>query len=440
MLQAELGLLSSPIEHDQVRMVSAVDPQDASLRNHETTAQEATQEQETVAARQDSPAVSEKETSDDLFGFDGLGDCDIPKNAFATPKKTKPSRKSGTEIPMPVEESAQDIPATPACVQEPEPAANDTVFDPLLSAELPISLWQPRKPASVAKPPTAKPSFSDNTRNPSGAGVKVQKSEPGTPEATPMPVDDLARHSSGKPRQDRGKGRQEKFDDHRPGRDFSAPPRRDEPRREPREFDSPKHRTRKETAPHASFDDGVFDNHVAESSLDDVAWEPKIPKSRERKPDKVAARHAEESPFPPSARDKQAGFAADLEREMEDDHDWLSEGGEREQILSRPPRKDRKPKSYAETRKNEPEKPARNAGDREDDRIPYSSREPLPSSRPPTEVRTAGRAASSATGQPTQKIAVPSWDDAVRDIIEKNMQRHPVTKNERQGNNRGRRR
>jgi hypothetical protein len=53
-------------------------------------------------------------------------------------------------------------------------------------------------------------------------------------------------------------------------------------------------------------------------------------------------------------------------------------------------------------------------------------------------ARAQRRAESPVAGTSAQKIVVPSWDDAIRDIIEKNMQRRPAVKNEHQGNSRGR--
>jgi len=240
-----------------------------------------------------------------------------------------------------------------------------------------------------------------------------------------MPVDDLAKHSSGKKRQERGKDSRERYDDRRssdrnPG-ESSNRGRREEPRRE-----SPhsKHQHRKEVASQASYDAPVYDDPdvKSSSSFDDPAWEskPKTSKGKDRKSNQ-SFRSIDDASFAFADRESQSDFTADLDRNVDFDKDWLDESEDTKKAVSRDSHKNRKRKPFPEAKRNEEER----------ETLP-----PPPSSREPVAARVQRRTESPVAGVPTQKIAVPSWDDAVRDIIDKNMQRRPATKNERQNNSR----
>ena len=426
MLQAELGLLSSPVEHEQVSMVSAVDPHDNAAQDDDASDINGalTQQKESEIADFDLPTTSE---TDDLFGFDNFGDCDIPKNAFASPKKHKPSREPEKVVYQPVEVPPQDTSETVAFVSANEPAEKEAAFDPLMSDELPNSLWQPRKQQiSRAKTRPEKPSFPNRVSNQAVAKEQEWKSVSSEQESVSMPVDDLAKHSSGKKRQERGKDSREKFDDQRSSDrnhgESSNRGRREEPRRE---SPHPKYQHRKEAVPQASYNAPVYDDpdvKSSSSSFDDPAWEPKpkTSKGKDRKSNQ-SFRSIDDASFAFADRESQSDFTADLDRNVDFDKDWLDESEDTKKAISRDSHKNHKRKPSPEAKRNEEER----------ETVP-----PPPSSRDPVTARVPRRSESPVAGVTTQKIAVPSWDDAVRDIIDKNMQRRPATKNERQNNSR----
>ncbi|MCL2117404.1 MAG: hypothetical protein FWH27_03145 [Planctomycetaceae bacterium] len=460
-LQSELGLLSSPVEHDQVTVVKAADPRDATPQTDETPwenlnheASSLAQDKETVVVNTDFPGISEQESdswdvlsrqkTDDLFGFGDFGDCDIPKNAFASPKKAKSSQQTEMVAPAPAEEPLQDFPVS-ALGSKGESAESETPFDPLLSDELPTSLWQPRKPAPVFKKKAGMPVFPGNS-SPQPDAQKVERQPESRHQvAEAMPVDDLAKHSSGKKRHDRSRGTYEKFDDRHPREPSQGDT--DRSRREVSYRESGNKQQRRHTADvqQVSFENPVFNDIDIDPSYNGPAWEPK-PQSRgkNRKFDKPDV-PAEDASFAFADRDRQEGFAVNLERFADDDQDWLHEGGESKKTEPRTFRKNRQRNFPDETSKADPEHGTRNAFDIKEagrDRYSREERKPLPPpppSRQPATSQPQHRAKSPVAESPTQKIVVAGWDDAVRDIIEKNMQRRPVTKNDRQGNSRGRR-
>ena len=502
-LQSQFGLLSSPVEHEQVSVVNAVDRQDQDFApkvskafaeglisegliseglNSEGLNSEGpnsvgsslSHENETVVVNIDLPAPAESEKDHDSwespsgydsansfdansFDFDGFGDCDIPKNAFAPPSRSQASRKTET-VPQVASE-------TPDFASEPELAENVNVSDPLMSDELPTSLWQPRKPASVSKSKSSTPSLSGDTLRHFGGGGKEgggkeTERKPDTRDRgdAPPPVDDLARHSSGQKRRERGQGQQGKYDDRRskePYRKGSDRDRHEAPRRA---SESPYPRRHHESAPQSSFGRPTFEDQSVESSFDEPAWEEKPQfKDKNRKFDK-SPYSADEASLPAAGRDMQEGFAADLDRDINDGKDWLNEDAKTDYSGAGNTRRDRKRPSSAESKTAEPVKDTRhpvkdtrhtaeksavekNTFDKRES--PRKEREPLPpSSRSSAAPRPQRRAESPTAESPSQKITVTGWDDAVRDIIEKNMQRRrPAGKTERpSGGRRGPRR
>ena len=443
-LQSELGLLSSPVEHEQIAVVKATDPRDATPQTGETPWENLNHEasptalqKETVVVNIDSPVISENDSdswdvsssqnANDLFGFDDLGDCDIPKNAFVTPKKTVASRERRM-IAQPLTEPP------PALSERPPFAAETEALDLLMTDELPTALWQPRKPASVAKTKLLDvPSFSGTMLRESGLKDQERQSEFRGQEALPKPVDDLARHSSGKKRQDRGKGRQGKSDDRRPSESSNSDWREGSFRVS--ENQNP--RQRKESALQASSDDPVFDGDAGESIFHDTAWELKISKGKNRKSGKSSCPgEAVPCPFDDAVTDRNSrnSFAANLNGDVDYDKDWLEEGGKMEKTAFHVSRRNPKRNPPAEP-KPEPAKGKQSVFDKDKAPVRYSREKREPVSLP----RPQRRAESPVAESPAQKITVASWDDAVRDIIEKNMQRRPVAKSDRQDNSRGRR-
>ena len=450
-VQTDLGLLSSPVEHEQISVVNAVDPQDqddAPLdseafendSNHEISSPQ--HETEAVVVNIDLPTPTDSESdSDDLFGFDYFGDSGIPKNAFASPKKARTSHKIEKVAEVRGEETPHFVSPESDFASETKLSEIKNVSDPLMSDELPTSLWKPRKPQAVSKTKSDAPALSGDTSRHSPADALERKSESRSQGASPGPVDDLARHSSGKKRQERSNSRYEKFDDRRP-KESSHRSRDDDFRCE---SEPPIYRRRKEAAPQTPLDAPAFE--------DDLPWEPKPQfRGKNRKSDKSSFAE-EDTSFAfaegVAERDKQAGFAADLDREMEYEKDWLSDDAKTKHSAVRNSRRDRKRNAVVEPTKSVPEKDTQNSVvkktfDKEEGYDRYSHKErkpsPPPTSRPP-EQRPQRRGETPAAESPSQKITVAGWDDAVRDIIEKNMQRRPAGKTERQsGGRRGPRR
>jgi hypothetical protein len=451
MVQSQLGLLSSPIEQEQVSVVKAADPHESSSDNHDVPGEVPEseipfprQESETVAVNIFMPTASEKEggawnaspcqDADDLFGFNPLSDCDIPKNAFAAPKKPKSFQKAETFTSVPVEVPSQDVTEKQDVARLPgvESGEGKTLIDPLLSDELPTSLWKPRKPAPIAKTQAETPSFSDNMSGRAEGKTKEDWKQ----DADQPPVDDLARHSSSKRQHERSNDRQEKFADRKPREPLRESPdrdRREHPRSTP---DNQKYRPPKTTAPQTSLDDFVNDPvDILESSFDDLAWEPKqASQGRDRKPGKSFRQTDVPSSAFADRDDEPERLGTNLDRRNDVENDWFDDSAEIEQVPQRATRKDRQRKSSSEKKRKEPEKDMRSTHDAEANPSRHARKErefreerELSSRQPAVPKRGETPATGKAAGVPSQKIAVSSWDDAVRDIIEKNMQRRPVT-------------
>jgi len=336
---------------------------------------------------------------------------------------------------------------TPASNAEPD--SGETRMDPLLSDELPISLWQPRKPASVAKPPasTAVSSFSSETLN--KAEGKKQEENHASRTAAPPPSDNLNKHSFGKQRHERGDGRQqqEKFFDRRSREPMPDVPERDLREPPPMGPDRPRHRPPRAAAPQSTFNDFTRDelgDAPDESSFGELAWEPKpTSKVRGHEPRK-SFRQAEVTPF----AEREAGpkgFGANLDEEAirpatvrghDHENDWLDDSIEIEQASPRTKQhRPRQPISEKpEKRREKFDKDAKNAYEaerilarraREEQHVREEREESSP--RPSAAPKRAESPMKEKAAVATQKIAVSSWDDAVRDIIEKNMQRRPAT-------------
>jgi len=419
MLQSQLGLLSSPIEQDLVSVVSAVDQPENAFDNDAAQAEmsedgvsSTQQTSEATAVNILLPTTSE----DDLFGFDPLDDCGIPKNAFASPKKPK-SFRTTEALTQPLVEESQNALEKHNIVQptEAESFESETLSDPLLSDELPTSLWQPRKPASVARTSVDAPSFSDGVSQAEG-NKKEWK-----PNAVPPPVDDLAKLSSGKKRYERGNGRQEKSFDRK-----SREPLRDSSDRDRREHsgsatDNPKYRQPKTATPRTSFDDSVADvptdrgrtftptdnmpESPFDSSIDDLAWEPKqISKGKDRKPGK-SFRQADNSSFAFVDRPEEPeSFSVNLSR-GDDENDWLDAGVELEQAPPRAAKKHRHQKSSPEQKRHEPEIDVRSAFKVDDEPIRHSreERESLPRRAAAPRTPSAARFALPASSPPPRE-------------------------------------
>ena len=466
MLQSELGLLSSPIGQEQVAVVTAVDPPEIDSQNQETPAEVskgdvppvgvptdsvAGRSTETVAVHLLVPTTSENESDswdmkslqegDDQFG--AFDDCGIPKNAFASGKKSKSFRRDAGRnahfAAAPADMPPQEVPEMQdfALPLEAESAQSETVIDPLLSDELPTSLWQPRKsvPAAKTPAPAAAPSFSDTLSHAAVSKVEGRKKEwsaagrTAPPDAEQTSADDLGRPSYVPPAQQSAKKRYERGDG----------------RQQEKTFD----RRSRESVQDTSYREqlrNTADNPV-ESTFDDLAWEPKpTAKGRDRKPGK-SFRQADIPAFA-DREDAPKSFGADLDR-GNDENDWLDVGIDVEQVSPRPAKQDRRHKSSFDKpdKREKFDKDAKNAYEAErilarrarEEHVREERGESPP--RPPAAPKRAETPVKEKTaGTSTQKIAVSSWDDAVRDIIEKNMQRRPVTsgnKNDRDRRNNG---
>ena len=467
MLQAQLGLFSSPVEHEKVSVVNAVDqrediPQEDVSVNYEVVAEEtnadvppALQEGEPVAVKVLMPATLEDGSDaweassqthkhdDDMYGFNDLDDCDIPKNAFAPPKKAKSSRVTKSAAQVPLNGFAQDSPGQTASAHEKESSDSETPVDPLSSDELPVSLWQPRKPVAVAKKLPEKHSFAETKLNAPVDKIQERKSDFRKQDAEYPTVDDLAKHSFGKKRSERSQSQHEKTDDRRPddrrSRDSSVRSSDREWREDTRRpSESLRHQQRKEAAPRVTFDDRGQSSNKVDSSHDEQAWEQKNSKDKGHKPGKSSWQTNNISVVPDD-RNEPEGVGLNRERNHDVEKDWLDIGTEAEQSNTRDSKRNHKQKPSVESKRNEPKRDAKNAFDADDRPARHVREDRESSSRRPKTVQKPTDV--TATGTTTQKITVCSWDDAIGGIIEKNMQRRPAPKNDRpSGGRRGPRR
>jgi hypothetical protein len=219
-LQMQLGLLTSPIEHEQILVVSAVTPketekeQEISKINMEESSNE--NENQTQILEEETKAVSitiqvplhiddaaletdnevkipiesakkngaENETS--FLDFGDLSDPGIPRFAFSKPRE---SQAQTEKLPEPVtnievanndfssENKTNNNDALQTSFAESEnhrsELENAETFDPLATEELPTSLWQPRKIVATPPQPPKIASLSDklplkSTESPTG--------------------------------------------------------------------------------------------------------------------------------------------------------------------------------------------------------------------------------------------------------------------------------
>jgi len=480
MLQSQLGLISSPIEQEQVSVVSTAEESETDdLQQQEVSQDEipsfrqavlpigvptdtvagrstdsvAGRSTDTVAGRSTDtvtvnilvPTTSAQESDsrdakpDDPFGFSPLDNCDIPKNAFASPRKSKAFRKTGEVAPSPVEAPQDRSEKQDILPSEVGPGTSEAPIDPLQSDELPTSLWQPRKSASASKSPTptpaATPSFSDTLNDATVSKAEGRKKEWSgadrtAPQVTvPPPTDDLARHSSGNQRHERSGGRQEKSLDRR-----SREPMQEMSYRDRREHSR--------NVPDNQVD--VADNPV-ETQFDELAWEPK-PTSRGKNRETRKSFRQTDVPSFAEREDVPQRFGSGPDR-GNDDNDWLDAGLEIEPAPPRSKQNRQQQSSFEKPEKREKfDKDAKNAYEAErilarrakEEQVREARGESSPRpSATPKRAETPGK--EKAAGTSTQKIAVFSWNDAVQDIIEKNMQRRPAsaTKNDRDRRNGG---
>ncbi|MDR1491240.1 MAG: hypothetical protein LBT05_00725 [Planctomycetaceae bacterium] len=420
-LQMQLGLLTSPIEHEPVSIVSAVVPKETlqeennlseithnnakeSPRENDNQTQIIEEETNTVSVTiqvpinaETRPIVSEteKETKTlaesttetkvenevSFLDFGDLGDTGIPQFAFSKPRAT---RNPTEKLPEPVtkfevtnhdflsENPKGENLQTSFAEKEPLESEKEKVFDPLATEELPTLLWQPKK--IVATPPQSSQiaSFSDN--------LTQQKPETTQPLAE-TPLSGFKRRES-----NRQENRREKF------------------------------------APSSAFE-----------SSEDIEIER--PTRGSRPPQKKS--------YSPQRKPVLEEDAVLFEPEEKAAEEFVARPkSQRPTRDSRPQRFQRNPKtedisseqtSYRDD--SEPEKRNFSSDNSRIQEIPtHAQYEEFPQKRakerertvtkPRIEQRNSERSTDSAMPSPApQKLIVPGWDDAVGGIIEKNMAR-----------------
>ena len=434
-LQAQLGLLSTPVQHEQVSMVGAVDPREETpVESSETQTDNAivenvpTENQIVNSPEEETVTVSFEEKKDafQMFEFDDFGECDIPPNAFGAPPKEK-------EVVQPAESQiAMDF--LQETVEEQTIVAETAAspLDPLASDELPTFLWQPKKPASIATPPAPKTSATRESIKQTRDDIAKPKADVLAQEITQSDSpDDLNAHSSGKKRRERGKDRSERSEERKTPVDaerkgfgnFGGEKRPRQPEETPRDDDFNDFSTFEEEKLH-----DVFHGERAE---EDFSRPSKSSKRKKRGKIEQEERDFSESEFA-------GGFGTGLDDSYEKaaDREWLDEPtSARKNDGPSKRRRGRKSNDEMETPvSKENERDLRGRETRRDDRNDDARED---------RGRQRSRNQEAAPSRPApQKIVVPSWDDAVSGIIENNMRRHPV-KNDRKSNGaggRGRRR
>ena len=467
-LQSQLGLLSSPVEHEQVSIVGAVDAREVVPQTENVSSEiqsendsgnigmsfETVMEETVVAAN-----VPESKTeSDAVFDFGGFGDfddCEIPPNAFSKPKKPVAEPIVSPPVADSVDEKSffdDEVFAEKTDIfEEIKPRKSETEFDPFASDELPTALWQPRKPASIAKPVekpavTSKPAMTESLSRPVTPAAKFEDTNR-EKKAETAPSDELPKHSSGNKRRERGGQRpQETSGNGQTSRERNDHGRNDRKQGDANTFDKPrsqeerKPRSHRDSTEKKTFDDFVFDNDLATNGLGFA--EPKPSKRSNRRTDKESYSSDTEDisfeSFENAAKSKFSAGLNDNANNLEFEDNWFKKEDKPEESRERFPkrrddRKDRKPRPNADA-------PQR------DDRAAFSEEEETPVDR--SRRKTAPSRQQSGTRQDAppatvtpQKITVPNWDDAIGGIIEGNMERRPA-KNDRdrdrnKGNNRG---
>ena len=499
-----MGLLSSPVEHEQVSIVAAVDARET-VPQTENALPEVQNEngnssidmpfetvkEETVEAANIPECEAERDAAFDFGGFSDLGDCDIPPNAFSKPKKPFAKPVTASPVVDSVDEKSffddESFAEKTDIFEEIKPGKSEAEFDPFASDELPIALWQPRKPASIAKPvekpaATSKPAMTESL---SRSTVSTAKFEDINREkkAETAPVDESPKHSSGNKRRERGGQRpQETFGSEQTSRERNDRGRNDRKREGVDTFDKPRSQEEKKPRSHRdstekkTFDDFSFDDDLAvddigfgkgsfghrgpkkggdqnksgfcgnlDNGFDDIAdFSPKPgfveqppSKRRGQKPDKAPySSDADEmlfEDFENTAKSKFRTGANDDTDGLDFEDNWFKKEDKPEENRERFPkrrddRKDRKSRPDADV-------------PRRDDRAAFSETEeaPIDRSRRKSRQQSGTRQETAPAPVSPQKIAVPNWDDAIGSIIERNMERRPA-KNDRdrnKGNNRG---
>ena len=483
MLQSQLGLLSAPVQHEQVSMVGAVDPREITPETPEKlvadepleTVSVSFEEKVTVSEQVFSEPENKKEepekktTTFDLFEFGDFGECDIPRNAFGKPSKSE-AASDQREFEETIADFSQNIAEEPViAASEPEPEMVEKDLDPFASDELPTSLWQPRKPPSIAAPIADKPSLSLDSLRPSRSetvkpttGLAVR--EPVRSEAKDEPVDT----SSGKKRRERGKNRDAKSEDRKPSfgemRDDSlAFPERKPPR------DHREARAKADFGDFGRLDEEPFDEEplgrgfrAERSEKDNFSRASDSHKRRDRRGSKPVRQEEPVSmepdfDFGDNIDSGFGGFGADLNAsdELAFDIDKLQRNEPTPEKADRFPQGRRGRKSSVKSEfpdARERDRNFRDADTQRDD-IVADPRNDARGNNMRNNAGNEGRGRqrpqshetqpAEVAPAPPQKIAVPSWDDAIGSIIEKNMQRHPQkggSNDRKNGGSRGRRR
>ena len=503
-LQSQLGLLSSPIEHEQVSIVAAVDAREV-VSQTENASPEIQNEndndkigmpfetvmEETIEMVNTPESKTDRDAAFDFGGFD-FDDCDIPPNAFSKPKKQVAEPVELSPVVDSTDEKSffgDEVFAEKTDIfDEIKPGKSEAEFDPFASDDLPTALWQPRKPASIAKPvekpaATSKPATMESQSRPVAPAAKFEDTNR-EKKAEIVSFDDPPKHSSGNKRRERGGQRsQEISGSEQISRERNDRGRNDRKRDDADTFAKPgsqeekKPRSQRESTEKKTFDDFGFDDDLVVDDIgfgkksdfgnrgpkkgsvqsesgfggnldngfaDIVDFSPKPgfaeqppSKRRSRKPDKVSdSSDADEMSFEDFENAAKSRFRTGRNDDadgLDFEDNWFKKEGKPEESRERFPkrrddRKDRKPCPDAKA-------------PRRDDRDAFSETEEAPTDRSRRKPRQ-----SSGTRQETgpapmspQKIAVPNWDDAIGGIIERNMERHPA-KNDRdrnKGNNRG---
>ena len=505
-LQSQLGLLSSPVEHEQLSIVAAVDARETAPQTENASPEVQnendndkidmpfeTMMEETIEAAIAPENKTDRDAAFDFGGFD-FDDCDIPPNAFSKPKKPVAEPVELPPVVDSVDEKSffdDEVFAQKTDIfEEIKPEKLEAEPDPFASDELPTALWQPRKPASIAKPvekpaATSKPVRTESLSRPVAPAAKFEDTnrEKKTETAT---SDDPPKHSSGNKRRERGGQRpQETSGSEQTSRERNDRGRNDRKRDDANTFDKPRSQEEKKPRSHRdstekkTFDDFGFDDDLVvddigfgkkgdfgnrgpkkggdqnksgfggnlDNGFDDIAdFSPKPgfaeqspSKRRGQKPDKAPySSEADEMSFEDFENAAKSKFRAgqnDNANGLDFEDNWFKKEDKPEESRERFPkrrddRKDRKPRPNADA-------------PRRDDRAAFSEVEEAPADRSRRKPRQPSGTRQETGPAPVapQKIAVPNWDDAIGGIIERNMERRPA-KNDRdrdrnKGNNRG---
>ena len=494
-LQSQLGLLSSPVEHEQVSIVAAVDAREVAPQmenalldvQNENDNDKIGMSFETVMEEPLEANVLESKTENGVvFDFGDFDDCDIPPNAFSKPKQPV---AEPTVLP-PVVDSVDEksffedevFSEKTDIFDEIKPGKSEAEYDPFASDELPTALWQPRKPASIAKPVEKSAVISKSTmpeplNRPVVPAAKLEDTN-NEKKVEIVPSDNPPKHSSGNKRRERGGQRpQEISGSEQTFRERTDRGRNDCKREDTDMFDKPRSQEEKKSRSHRdstekkTFDDFGFDDDLVvddigfgkkgdfgnrgpkkggvqnksdfggnlDNGFDDIAdFSPKPDfaeqspsKRRGRKPDKASySSDADEMSFEDFENAEKSKFRVkpnDNADTLDFEDNWFKKENKPEESREhfskrRDDRKDRKPRSDMDVPRRDDRGVFSEAENATTDR---SRRKSVPSRQPSGTHQESGPAPASP-----QKIAVPNWDDAIGGIIERNMERRPA-KNDR---------